>query len=431
MSINRNSLILLCVWSIIGMLSIFIVGGNYTYNLATAFVGLITIFHGLYYFNMHGGNYITPTGLFLLYSSVLHGFASISINQVAAYEVTRGHYIASLSTFFLQVIVYHWILSDYQEKNLNGFKKVYTRPPVNRFIILVGVIGFGLGVISPTFGELGSAAIYVTIVILVIRNVLLVNKVNVHHFFYSMGLFSIYYLFLFASFGRINLVTLLAIIAMIFSYKLNTKVIKLFITVMFYPSIMIGSYLRSGDLFDISSGVGSIISPFYRFGQLVDLYMDHVISLDWGRTIYAAFIVIIPREIWPNKPWNFNREITFLFTPQYIADGHSEAAVFNAEMMYNFGFVGIVLGGFLLGWLISKMEKEIFIKYAMRRVYDIKDLVFLSFSLIVASGLMNLLWGGFSTFINRDGFRLLLLITAFYSYEVFFLKKEEAIYKAK
>ena len=85
---------------------------------------------------------------------------------------------------------------------------------------------------------------------------------------------------------------------------------------------------------------------------LVERFFGRTIPLKYGQTLLRLITQWIPRSIWPTKPYDLGIEIARLYNPQSLS---GSPAGYFAELFINFHFIGVVLGGFLLGFLLSKI----------------------------------------------------------------------------
>lgn len=408
----RNSVVLI-TWLILGTSSsmfVMIDSNNY-YKNSIIYLGIILILHSFIYFIKHGGRYITPSGMFFLYSALIHGFSSVYIAFTGFFnvEMGQGHFIGLLLIYFSQIIVYHLFSTHTaSEKNYQAnFSNINLRQSYYGLVALLLIAVFTISVMVLDLSTLKEAVFYFVLIFITVNIAFKKESIGIRKIILVFTLFFLYYTFAFSGFGRINIATLLVTISMILQFKIKKKYLKSIVVLSFVPLIMIASLMRGGTVGDINSGLYSIISPFYRMGQIIQLYIDGNLGLSFGQTIYAALVVLIPRNIWPSKPWNFNRQITYIFAPQYISAGHSEASVFMAELVYNFGILfSLVVSILIIGLVLSYLDK-MFIFSFKRINWGIKNIIIFTIISIASAGSMNLLWGGFSTYINRDGFRIL------------------------
>jgi len=70
-----------------------------------------------------------------------------------------------------------------------------------------------------------------------------------------------------------------------------------------------------------------------------------------GSTLLVTVFGFIPRAIWPEKPVGIGKELTRYYVGPYYepTEGYSVTATLPADFYLNFGWPGVLLGGFLLG----------------------------------------------------------------------------------
>lgn len=390
------------------------------------YLGVLTMVHALLCFYLSGGQLITPTGIYMISSALLGGFASVLMLMDTQYRIVYGHWVAIFVIFLAQIFV-ALVSRHYVPKYPNlvrlkidedAFAKRFGYDVASERSLKLWSTGLGLTMLIVAFaGSLTMRSLeylfqdmtYAGIIVLVTGQLKSGGyRLRVRDLLLAALLFLFYYFREFEGFGRINLVSLLIAIGLSLNYKFKTKRLKRIILFGFFPSIAVGSLLRGGSLESIASGMGSMVSPLYRFGELVEMYLRGDLNLFYGKTLWAALVSPVPRALWENKPWNFNREITYIFARKYVPYGHSEASVLYAEWFFNFGFLGILIGIVLMGWFLRKLDTAYF-RIADHRVWSKHEFIVFLLILLVASGLLDLFWGGFSTFAARSGFRLILL----------------------
>lgn len=402
-----------------GSISFFMLSLNLEspYKISIIYLGVIIIIQGLVSFYKHGGMLMTPTGVFMLVSVVLGGFTSIYMNYQEDYTIQLGHFISTYIIFNSQILIYYIFGNEKKSVIVNKKKnkRVSLRSETKTYAFKLGafiiISSYIISLLHSRLSFFRANGIYIGIIILSVALFRSTNKgYAIKNYLFVASLFIVYYLYLFEGFGRINIATLAIAIILTFNYRDLTKKIKKIIFVGGIPSVLLASLMRGGTVNNLTGGIGSVVSPNYRFGQIVELYNNNVLNLRWGKTIWAAIVTPIPRVIWEAKPWNFNREITYIFAPQYVAYGHSEAAVTHAEWFLNFGYVGILLFIFLTGYLLIVLDSN-YLRISKKRndLWTKIDFVTYVAIIITTSGFLDLYWGGVSTFMARGGIRLLML----------------------
>jgi len=100
------------------------------------------------------------------------------------------------------------------------------------------------------------------------------------------------------------------------------------------------------------------LNESYLAGTGIARHEAGLVELTAGATI--PLWVIVPRAIWPSKPVvGGSGNLVSEFTGIYFAEGTSVGVGQTLEFYMNFGTNGVVLGFFLLGLLIGKLDKDI------------------------------------------------------------------------
>ncbi|MDX2150559.1 MAG: hypothetical protein SFV54_07485 [Bryobacteraceae bacterium] len=94
-----------------------------------------------------------------------------------------------------------------------------------------------------------------------------------------------------------------------------------------------------------NSLVGAAVNYTSRTGQYAN-----------GETVVSAFLAMIPRVIWPDKPPNSTNAAVTKYTGLEFADGTSVGIGQVMEFYINYGRTGVVAGFFLLGLVYSLLD---------------------------------------------------------------------------
>lgn len=127
------------------------------------------------------------------------------------------------------------------------------------------------------------------------------------------------------------------------------------------------------------SGIGTLLLPLFSRSIGADMFfiiLDKTPSpfpFQYGGTMLRVFTILIPRQIWPNKPWSFGVD----FNRIYLAGAGGTSSVAPSmigELYLNFHVVGIILGFLAFGILLrtiyaycitSPRRKEMVLLYAI------------------------------------------------------------------
>ena len=75
----------------------------------------------------------------------------------------------------------------------------------------------------------------------------------------------------------------------------------------------------------------------------------------WGSSIIKFFTIIIPRQLWPNKPKQV-QELIVEHHDNIFVGGSSQSTTLIGEFYWNFGIIGVILGMLLLGLVCKKID---------------------------------------------------------------------------
>lgn len=94
----------------------------------------------------------------------------------------------------------------------------------------------------------------------------------------------------------------------------------------------------------------SIEGPFGGACKVMEIFPEHV-PFRHGRTLGIVYFAFIPRALWPEKPIGLGKELTQYYEGPFYNPirGLSVAPTVLGEFWANFGWFGIVGGGFFLG----------------------------------------------------------------------------------
>lgn len=425
------------IW--LGLTMIILIFHSYAHfdnkNTFLILLGAMSMAHGIIGFIRHGNKFITPTGLFLLSSALLVGFSSVYITITERYNFGEELFYATLLGFTIQIIIYafssnyRWILPDSVMDITNPIvvKKVKA---YGSLMLCVGFIG---SFFNHRYSMFTDALFYVGVLVIVVLiwNNKKSNKL-VHFVFLlilTTLLYLLYYKFAFDNFGRIVLATLALSILMGMNHVFRNYNIKPFLILLLVPTIIIASNIRENFLIDTNpyystssdAGFGSIVSPLNTFGKLLKLHYENELDLKFGETFWSAIVVLFPREWWETKPESFGREITHLFRPELVSVGHSEASITYGEWLFNFGYTGLLLS-VVFFIVIFHILDRVYLKMLSSKLDTTVNFIKYVILIMLIGGIINVFWGGFSTFMTRDGFRILILLLIVFPNYLFNMK---------
>ncbi|MDQ7908203.1 hypothetical protein RB614_27125 [Phytohabitans sp. ZYX-F-186] len=223
------------------------------------------------------------------------------------------------------------------------------------------------------------------------------------------------------SFARLTLGSLGLALTFVVAQRLRTPLVKLAVVLGSAPMLFTFGVMRKeavreavpGVYVASSTGLESVASPLRDFGVLLDYYHAGLIEPHWGYTFWVAVVSLVPRSLWPGKPDGFGAELTKLLNPGLAQSGHSDAALFQGEWLFNFGIAGLILMIPVVGLAVRAVDS--FLEWSTRRPLASRHaLLACTTAIIVAAGLPDLMWVGTFTFAVRAGMRLLVLFAVWF-----------------
>ncbi|HBY61291.1 MAG TPA: hypothetical protein DEH78_15835, partial [Solibacterales bacterium] len=85
-------------------------------------------------------------------------------------------------------------------------------------------------------------------------------------------------------------------------------------------------------------------------------YIENTGEFAEGATIRGAFMAMIPRLVWPDKPPNSSGRLVSQYTGIEFAQGTSVGVGQVMEFYINYGRIGIVVGFLLIGLLLAFLD---------------------------------------------------------------------------
>ena len=182
--------------------------------------------------------------------------------------------------------------------------------------------------------------------------------------------------------------------------KISQLLIVGFITVIF--AIALGNYRlyqESRLSFDGMSDILSTIAHSSQGGEilpsLVGTLMYSDVDYGWGKTLINIIFAPIPRGIWSNKPQIDDSGI--ISKVLMGNEGWGLPPGPYGISFYNFGFIGVIVVGFVTGLIVYKFYKQLVVSQKDKTDNNI-GLIFFSiiipsvFNLISTSYQINIIW---------------------------------------
>lgn len=136
-------------------------------------------------------------------------------------------------------------------------------------------------------------------------------------------------------------------------YLIENNDLNGFINVVFTKSRLIEALLPTNNEFTVAFG---------NFNQYIT---SSIKDFKYGATYLIGLLILIPSFIFPGtKPLQIVYEFRNIFFPSEIVRGSIAGTGFSflLESYMNFGFIGIIMNYFIIGFLLAKLEKNRAIK---------------------------------------------------------------------
>ncbi|MDG4801829.1 hypothetical protein [Micromonospora sp. WMMD980] len=222
--------------------------------------------------------------------------------------------------------------------------------------------------------------------------------------------FTIYFFYLFDGFGRIVIGTLALALLVILAHGDRRPLSKTLVIVGAAPVLLFLAALRAGGAESTvdSDGFGSAVSPMSAFAQLWQMNAGGTLPHSSGGTFFASLVALVPRGLWPEKPAGFGYELVSYLAPQLAGTGHSVAALWQGEWLFNFGVAGMVVMIPVTGLAVRGIDWFL-ARASARPLTTPRALGCYVAAVLAAVGLFDLVWVGGFTYMTRTGPRLLVL----------------------
>lgn len=219
---------------------------------------------------------------------------------------------------------------------------------------------------------------------------------------------ALYYEFMFGSFGRLVLGSIVCAMAVVYSVRRTSYLPKMVLLAgtapaLFYLAQQRLAFVKETWNYQAPSGEGiaSVTGPFVSCAQIAAAYWDGVISPTFGSTLWATAVFWVPRNMWTGKPVGFGAEIVYITQPGNLdVPDFSDAATIVGELIWNLGLVLIAGGIVLLALGIRWLDRRLAAISGPDAAGSVTPVRVLALA-VVLGGIVNLVWGGVFTFTTR------------------------------
>lgn len=383
---------------------------------ASVVLALLGIAHSVVGFLKHGGRRISAPGVFLL-GMALFGFfptiyyVSVLGAQPHALEVP-GLTLLLTSQVFLYAIWRQW-------SNAEGvLSPVTASRSVTAMGAGCGAVLLGFAVLAQwqgvaALGSLTRAIGYAGVVLLAVSLVRSSRRISVRELLALAALFLIFFLLIFEGGGRLVLGSLAIALALAVGARSRPAFLKPLAVAVLPPAVYVLAQFRAESRRNFAtgyeeSGIESVVWPQRMFLDVLDGVTSGSLPLAGGQTFLNSLVVWVPREVWAEKPVGLGTELTAIYKPHLLSQGHSEAAMLQGEFVYNFSAVGILLMVVVCGWAVLKLDRMLLSLQASRADTPVHLVAHAAVVVLVAC-LLDLVWVGSWTYLERAGFAVAVL----------------------
>lgn len=329
--------------------------------------------------------------IFVLVSSDLLFFRSDELrNDQKFYTHTILYAIISFHVFLLGY--YSNLSKIFLKLRVNKFKKVSNKRVeivtclysfisfLSFFLIIKASGGFSYYVenIKGSMVNLltGSAFLYMGVILikipLLIGFFIIIKKGKLPFSFILVFLFSSILLILLGERG--HFVFLIVSMLVIYHYtKKRIRLIPVFMFALFLYLflVMYGQYrefglqkankieARENYKLGLAFTYKKVVENFDQLIRVKDIvkYVPEKLEYQYGKTFFNLLVKPIPSRIWPEKPQGAGYYVTKSLYPKHFAANASIATSLLGELYLNFHIIGIILGMFVFGFVVSGLYK--------------------------------------------------------------------------
>jgi hypothetical protein len=227
--------------------------------------------------------------------------------------------------------------------------------------------------------------------------------------------FGAYAHYLFDGYGRIILGSLGFGLVVVLAQRTRGRLVKLAVLLCAAPVLLILAKLRVQTVEGLhlglpiqENGLESVVSPLNSLVILMNLNEAGLLPQVWGHTFWSALVALVPRGLWPDKPIGLGAELVPILSPHMVGTGHSEAALFFGEWLFNFGLPGLLLIVPVAGLVVRGIDR-LLARVMSSSLNTRGSAVRYTAGIVAAVGLIDLNWVGTFSYAARTGSRMLVL----------------------
>lgn len=377
---NKSKLLILII------LFCLIFNANYLDSIAgwLIFISQIFIIMGVYFCynkttDIFSPIVITYVGMLIPFS--IKGMYILETGKFAKEDLILPliYYIVFIFFFTLALLVKNKriVLSFYQSLSVRVVRRtslIITSFVLSGFAILIYILKMGTLnpqiLISDVLGNRiqmqNSGGLYIqTLVLLILQSSLYINAISLFKTKRRIYLISVFFLLIinflvtFTLGGR-GMIIVPILVLFFYKYKITGQSdwikIAVFTLALLIFSGWYGMY-RDGVTSEynatfISDVIGNILDRYVQFDNFIRV-VSNPVDYYFGQSFVDFLTSPIPRNLYPDKAYNFNSQMTQIYHPTQAERFFVTDFTMLSELLLNFGIGGIIIGSFLFGRVIS------------------------------------------------------------------------------
>lgn len=371
--------------------------------------------HSTYAFVALGGLRVTAGGIVVLANALFGFFPALLVAVNGPDFATTGTAEAAAWIYFSQVVLVGWWSSSLSRTPIHVVAAGNQRVGA-AWAVFLGLAAFMGGIFLKVSLGMGStslagAATFTGALLLAIAALTSQTRLSPFQVALAAGAGLAYAATMFTGGGRLVLGALAAALLLAINLVRPRLWHKLATVIALPAGLTLLAAHRSASVASSrggnESGLESVYWPFERFAQLVQMAHHGQLQPAWGESLIAPLVFFVPRSVWESKPIGFGAELANIFRPELEGSGHSEAALMYGEAVYNFGVAGLVLLVPVLGVIVTLIDRLLDYTARLGTAEPQAGLTRLV-AVLLAAGLLDLVWVGTFGFATRTGMRLIV-----------------------
>lgn len=386
---------------------------------ASIAAGTTSILFGARVFIGHGHARVTATGMFNLCLALVMGYSVITVARDLPHTVNAPYFaLAAILSLFAQLGVTACAWGRNQP--INSVPKLALAKNAHwlAWVGAVGLVGASIAVLvlGGSFGGYTEAAAFSSITILALG---LLWRDGARLLSWSTGVLvgslALYAEWFHSGSGRLRIVALAGVLAIIYTTRFSRQWIKYFILVLVPAALtwLALDRLEHQEALNVgasegNSGLESMQAASRTFSQLLEAQHAEGYPLSLGYSLLSFPAIFIPDFIWASKPEAVGYELVSIYKPEAYNTGYSTHASFAGDAVFNFGIWGIFLVIPAVAFLLRFLDRRLEATSSLGEAGVLSVLAYAIWA-ILAGSLADFAWSGQHIYFARNSMRMVLL----------------------